>query len=95
MGIVQSLVFRRALGVGEIAERTCAQDGGVEVEMELRETLGRAILLALALGLGLLVLLGGRRSARGGRASAFERLGCVVEGKTFGEGTLFWILLRG
>jgi hypothetical protein len=77
MGIMQGLVLRGALGVGKIAERTCTQDGGIESEMELRETFGWAVLLTLVFVLWFMFR--GRGGTRDDSASAFEGLGCVVE----------------
>lgn len=93
MGIMQSLILRCALGVSKIAERTCAKDGGIEGEVELSESLGRAIFFALVLVL--IPWLVFRYRSGGDRTSAFERLGCVMESETFGEGTLFRMFLRG
>lgn len=95
MGIMQSLILRCALGVSKIAERTCAKDGGIEGEVELDESLGRAIFFALVLVLILWLVFRYRSGAGGDRTSAFERLGRVVESETFGEGTLFRMFLRG
>lgn len=63
--------------------------------MELGETLRRAIFFALVLRLRLRLVFRGWSRARGGRARAFERLGCVVESEAFGKGTLFGVFLRG
>jgi hypothetical protein len=78
MRIMQVLILGGSLGVREVAERTRAQDGCIEGEMKLSETLGWwSILLALVFVLRLVFR--ERSGTRGDGASAFERLRCVVE----------------
>jgi hypothetical protein len=79
MRIMQGLILGGTLGVREVAERTCAQDGSIDGEMELSETLGWwSIFLALVFVLWWFVFRE-RSGSRGDGASAFERLWCVVE----------------
>jgi hypothetical protein len=78
MRVMQGLILGGTLGVREVAERTGAQDGSIEGEMELSETLGWwSILLALVFVLWLVFR--ERSGTRGDDASPFERLWCVVE----------------
>ena len=74
---MQCLILWGTFGVRKIADRTCAQDGGIEGKMELSETLGGAILLTLVFVLWLVFR--DRGGTRGGSASTFEGLGCVGE----------------